>query len=403
MTIAETIIQALASPTPPDPEQPWHRQSLSDGPAGTALLHIERARTGHAAWPRAHTWIKAATLTPVSASDTSGLFQGAPAIAFVLSCATSPDSARYQQALTAIGEHVTALTHRRVDTAVRRAHSGKRPTFHEYDVFHGLTGLGAYLLRRHPGSSALERVLAYLITLTVPVDDDRLGRVPGWWVGHDPSLTHTPGFPGGHANLGMAHGIAGPLLLMARALRHGVAVDGQAEALHAVLDWLDQWRQEGLAGPWWPEHLTLGELRSGRPSRSRPGRPSWCYGTPGIARAGQAAAIAVRDAKRQHQYEDALVRCLTDPHQLARLTDTSLCHGWAGVYQTAWRAARDATAAALRAAVPRLADHLNRHATATAEHPPGLLLGAAGTALALTTAARDAAPASGWDTCLLID
>ncbi|MFC5956809.1 lanthionine synthetase C family protein [Streptomyces pratens] len=403
MITAETIAHALASPAPPPPDQPWRRQSLSDGPVGTALLHIERAHTGHGTWPQAHTWIKAAALRPVSASDTNGLFLGAPAVAFTLSCATAPDSARYQQALTGVDEHVIALAHRRVDAATHRARRGERPTFHEYDVFYGLTGIGAYLLRRHPGSSALERVLAYLVTLASPVHADRIGRVPGWWVGHDPSLTHAPEFPGGHANLGVAHGIAGPLLLMARALRHGVAVDGQAEAIHTTLAWLDQWRQDGSAGPWWPQHLTLNELRAGRPTQSGPARPSWCYGTPGIARAGQAAAIAVRDTVRQHQYEDAIARCLTDPHQLARLTDSSLCHGWAGVYQTAWRAAHDASVTVLHTAVSRLADALIRHTTAIAGRDPGLLLGDAGTALALITAARDAAPASGWDACLLID
>jgi hypothetical protein len=34
---------------------------------------------------------------------------------------------------------------------------------------------------------------------------------------------------------------------------------------------------------------------------------------------------------------------------------------------------------------------------------PGLLDGAAGTALALHTAAHNVAPTSGWDACLLID
>ncbi|MER5301325.1 lanthionine synthetase C family protein [Streptomyces lasiicapitis] len=403
MTTVEAIARALAHPTPPPPDQPWHRQSLSDGPAGTALLHIERARTGHGTWPQAHTWIKAAALTPASASNTSGLFLGLPAVAFILSCAVTPDSVRYQQALASVDQHVTALAHRRVDVATHRAHSAERPTFHEYDVFHGLTGIGAYLLRRHPSSPALERVLTYLVTLSLPVHHDRLGEVPGWWVGHDPNLTHAPAFPGGHANLGVAHGITGPLLLMANALRRGITVDGQTEAIHAVLAWLDHWRQEGVAGPWWPQHLTLDDLRTGRCTQPGPARPSWCYGTPGIARAGQTAAISLGDSKRQDEYEEAMARCLSDPQQLARLSDASLCHGWAGVYQTAWRADRDAAAPSLHTALPHIADALRHHTSTTTGRAPGLLLGDAGTALALNTAARDTAPTSGWDACLLID
>ncbi|MFD7713735.1 lanthionine synthetase C family protein [Streptomyces sp. NPDC059786] len=403
MITADTIAHALHQPASPPTDQPWRRQSLSDGPLGTALLHIERLHTGHGSASRAHTWIKDAAITPVSASHTSGLFQGAPALAFTLGCATTVHPTRYRHALAVVDQHVIALAHRRVDTATQRAHSGERPTFHEYDLFHGLTGIGAYLLRHHPGGTALERILTYLVTLTRPVRDDRLGDVPGWWVGHDPHLTHTPDFPGGHANLGVAHGITGPLLLMARALRCGVTVDGQADAIHTLLAWLDQWRQDSDAGCWWPQHLTLDDLRTGRPTQSGPARPSWCYGTPGIARAGQMAALALDDTTRQHAYEVALVRCLTDPRQLTRLNDTSLCHGWAGVYQTAWRAAHDAATPALHAVLPQIRDALIQHAPTSAGRDPGLLLGDAGLALALTTAARDAAPASGWDACLLID
>ncbi|MBT2412075.1 lanthionine synthetase C family protein [Streptomyces sp. ISL-12] len=403
MSSAETIADALALPGAPPADRPGFAQSLSDGPAGTALLHVERAQAGQGTWSRAHSWLTAAARTPASAADSTGLWCGAPALAFSLGCATSYDSARYWQALTAIDEHVTALAHRRVSAATRRVEAGHRPAFDEYDVFRGLTGIGVYLLRHQPGSSALERILTHLVTLTRPARDDRLGLVPGWWVGHDPHRTHTPDFPGGHANLGVAHGITGPLLLMARTLRRGITVDGQADAVHSVLAWLDQWRQDGPSGPWWPEYLTLGDLRSSRTAQTGPSRPSWCYGTPGIARAGQTASIALRDIARQHTYEDALACCLADPRQLARLTDTSLCHGWAGTYQTAWRAAQDAINPALHTVLPPVADALVRHVSTAQGHGPGLLLGDAGTALALTTAACDAAPASGWDACLLID
>ncbi|MFF4642871.1 hypothetical protein [Streptomyces sp. NPDC001389] len=53
-------------------------------------------------------------------------------------------------------------------------------------------------------------------------------RLPGWWCAHDPHRFYTPG---GHGNFGMAHGIAGPLALLAQAPKRGVAVDGQREAI----------------------------------------------------------------------------------------------------------------------------------------------------------------------------
>lgn len=129
-------------------------------------------------------------------------------------------------------------------------------------------------------------------------------------------------------------------------------------------------------------------------------RPSWCYGTAGVARAQQLAAIATGDPGRQQTAEGALLGCLTEPAQLARITDRGLCHGAAGLFQTVWRAAADAATPALAAHLPHLLNALLDHQAPVDD--PGLLTGDAGLALALHTAAANAAPASAWDACLLL-
>jgi lantibiotic biosynthesis protein len=257
------------------------------------------------------------------------------------------------------------------------------------------------LLQRAPRGEALERVLSYLVQLTMPlrVDGETL---PGWWACHDPFFTSSPDHPGGHGNFGMAHGITGPLALLALALRCGAAVAGHAEAIERICAWLDGWRQDGETGPWWPQWITRDELRARRPAQPGPLRPSWCYGTPGLARAQQLAGIATGDTSRQQIAEQALAGCLSDPTQLGRIIDTSLCHGWAGLFQTSWRAARDARTPAIIARIPRLASLLTQHGRPGAGEGSGLLEGDAGLALALHTAAQDTPPASGWDRCLLI-
>ncbi|WP_425426938.1 lanthionine synthetase LanC family protein [Streptomyces sulphureus] len=88
------------------------------------------------------------------------------------------------------------------------------------------------------------------------------------------------------------------------------------------------------------------------------------------------------------------------PQPTRPLTDPGLCHGWAGLYQTIRHIARDARS-------PELAKHLPDLATAFAHRArnvpvsPGLLAGAAGIALTLTTAAVPETPTCGWDACLL--
>ncbi|GAA2052326.1 hypothetical protein GCM10009839_69620 [Catenulispora yoronensis] len=373
---------------------------LAAGSAGIALVHIERASCGRDNWRTAHSFIQSAAGGPVSDHDTSGLFLGAPALAFVLHAAAGTTS-RYRTGLGDLDQPLAQLAHRRTQAAMTRIQQRRPAAFAEYDVFSGLTGIGALLLRRDPGGSALEQVLTYLVALTRPLPaGDR--ALPGWWVSHDPTRKAPAGYPG-HANLGAAHGIAGPLALLAQAARKGITVEGQHQAIADICRWLYRWHRDEDGTCWWPEHLGAEDLRSGRSRQTGPARPSWCYGTPGIARAGQLAALALADRTLQQHFEDALLGCLGDETQLEQLSNAGLCHGWAGTFQTAWRAAADAATPALRHQLPRLADKLAAAAAQPHGHGPGLLTGTAGTALALHTAATDTAPTCGWDACLLIN
>lgn len=139
--------------------------------------------------------------------------------------------------------------------------------------------------------------------------------------------------------------------------------------------------------------------------QSGPQRPSWCYGTPGLARAQQLAALALADPQRQRRAEEALAGCVADDRQLSQLGDASLCHGWAGLIQTTRRAAGDAGSdSELAAHLPhlhaRMEEHLHRHGPPAQD---GLLEGAAGVRLAQHLTALNDPPATQWDACLLLN
>jgi lantibiotic biosynthesis protein len=197
----------------------------------------------------------------------------------------------------------------------------------------------------------------------------------------------------------MAHGAAGILAFLSLAALDGRTVDGQHAAINDLCTWFSRWRQESTEGTWWPQWLTRDDLRSGYPCQPRPRRPSWCYGATGIARALQLAALATGDPHHQREAEDALVACFADS-QLARITSVGLCHGIAGVYQTATRAAADALSSEISRRLPGLAAELASRPSGLAE--PGVLTGNTGTRLVLETVGSTTAPRSGWDACLLI-
>jgi hypothetical protein len=392
----------------------WWPQSLAHGAAGIALLHVERARGELASWQRAHDWLRFATRQEISGGDGSHLYHGAPALAFALHGAADPRG-RYARALELLDRRIATATRRRLDRAHKRIDAGELPALAEFDTIRGLTGIGAHLLRRDPTADLVRIILEYLVRLTEPITDDG-ETLPGWWTDLAPTGRPAPEFPGGHGNLGMAHGIGGPLAMLSLAARRGILVDGQREAIRRICDWLDHWRQDGESGPWWPYWVTRAQLRAGRVALPGPARLSWCYGTPGLVRAQQLAALATADTERQQMAEQAFASALLNPAQLAATVDASLCHGHAGLLHLARYVAADATTADLAACVPRLLD--NVLATMRADGAGsdlaagpgaamfdrlGLLEGLAGIGLALHGVENDPPSDSGWDACLLIN
>ncbi|MGW1807069.1 lanthionine synthetase LanC family protein [Streptomyces sp. NPDC002078] len=154
---------------------------------------------------------------------------------------------------------------------------------------------------------------------------------------------------------------------------------------------------------WWPDLITGAEHRRGEPQRRGPRRPSWCYGTPGIARAQQLAGLALGDRDRQRKAEQALAGCLADDQQLAQLTDASLCHGWAGLIRTVSRAAANAMDDELATHLPRLHARLNEHLDHSGlPEGVGLMDGTAGIHLVRLTDLVNTTLTAAWDRCLLL-
>jgi hypothetical protein len=401
---AVEIADRLARPDDADlpSDQPWWHQSLAHGAPGVALLHIELAAAGMRPFDRAHEWLTVVVGKPVTVGASTGGFYGAPAVARALAGAAAVRPGTYRSALVPLVRQIAADAHSRVDKAHTRMDAGMLPQMAEFDTIRGLAGLGAYLLHHDPDGTALRGVLGALARLTQPVLIEG-EPLPGWWTLTGPTGRVEDEFPGGHGNFGLAHGISGPLALLAQTLRRGITVDGQREAVETICTWLDSWRTDSPGGHRWPYMVTRDEAQS-RPAHVRHSgasrRPSWCYGTAGIARALHLAALALGDGPRRQIAEEALVSAATDPAQDALVSDSSLCHGYAGLARITARAATDTTGSAADRLQALATDMLHRALTEPVPDGPGVLEGAAGVGLALLAAASE--PATAWDTCLLI-
>ena len=119
---------------------------------------------------------------------------------------------------------------------------------------------------------------------------------------------------------------------------------------------------------------------------------SWCYGTPGLVRAQQLAALALGDRARQVDLEHVLLRELlaAGPEPVA---GPGLCHGEAGLLRTCERVADDAIdPQPFRHHIERLRAQLLTRRDPT----PGLLNGQDGIDLGLSASSLP------WDACLAL-
>ncbi|MCX5214686.1 lanthionine synthetase C family protein [Kitasatospora sp. NBC_00240] len=343
-----------------------------------------------------------------------GLYSGLAGTAFAVS-ALSRGGTRYRRALAALDNE---LAPRAWAVAARLAADRPGRPVSDFDLVSGASGLVATLLPGDghgtpapPAGAALSALLGALVRLAVPDGLTARWATPPELLG-DPSARAT--YPYGNLNCGLAHGIPGPLSVLALALRAGHRVPGQVAAVRYLADWLTAHRTDDRWGVNWPSALPL-PAPDGRPPAPPPtaARSSWCYGSPGTARALWHAGVALDDEKLRALAVEAATAVLRRPVPARQLYSPTFCHGIAGLLQTVLRFAHDTRLPQFTAGAEHLVDELLGHFDPArplgyaAVEPgdnrvdrPGLLDGAAGIAMVLLAAATDTEP--GWDRLFLL-
>jgi lantibiotic biosynthesis protein len=416
----------------------WRNHAVGQGHAGLALLFdaLDHHLPG-AGWDRAahHHLALAARAAEGLARPPAGLFAGLAGIGLVASC-LSGDGSRYRRLLATIDQALVARTPDLVgaldgparwgrdvtggsepDRSERKAVAGAGPggsaggqAVREFDLISGLAGVGAYLLlrRAEPGpAAALRAVLDRLVELT---GSDAAG--PRWRTPPDAlSPDERTRYPNGYLNCGLAHGIPGPLAVLALALREGIEIPGLAEAVAATAAWVATHRADVPSGPNWPNAIPLPDrpvgapAAAGSPEGEGGARAAWCYGGPGVAASLRLAGEALGQPGHRDLAAAALSAALARPAGERRTDSPTFCHGQAGLLAVTATFARSTGAPALRRAATALAADLldqfdpaaplgyrDLEAGGRAVDQPGLLTGAPGVALALLSATSPAEP-----------
>jgi hypothetical protein len=202
-------------------------------------------------------------------------------------------------------------------------------TFHEYDVISGPSGIGAYALLHWDDPDApalLNLLLNRFLSLTQPSPHAK-GHlrfyIPPQRAPHASFLHH---LPEGATDLGFAHGIAGVLAFLSLAALEHFHPPGLLETIARLVHWLLAVRCEDHEGIGWatsvPKHIH---------APLRPGRPAWCYGTPGVAWALWLAGRALGQPSWQQVAITAIESTERAIFEAQQLPSPILCHGLSGV------------------------------------------------------------------------
>lgn len=377
--------------------------SISRGYAGLSMMcgHFHSCFPGEGWDQMAHRYLKRAVRFMERVPKVSvSLLDGLSGLSFAALSLTSHGFA-YEQLLIEHNKAICSTTRTLCHDLAERK-SGF--PVHLWDLVSGITGSGGYLLsgRRDPKTGkTLSAVLQCLVDLT----QEKEG-LPRW---HTPAhLSHTKewlaAYPSGSLDCGLAHGIPGPVALLALAKLNGVIVGGLEEALERGVQWLMKNRLVDPWGPNWPYAVSLTATPSQGAERNAlapPARAAWCYGSPGIARALWLAGKALNVASYQDAAIEAMEAVYRRPMPARQIDSPTFCHGIAGLLQITLRFAQEAVNPEPFVVAARdLTHQLILQVQGRAVDEPGLLEGAAGVALVLLSASTPVEPA--WDRLFLL-
>ncbi|NMO13528.1 hypothetical protein HPC49_09720 [Pyxidicoccus fallax] len=363
--------------------------SLDDGLPSAALLSAYLARAGlDSGEPEA--LLEAAAARAADVTLDASLFRGFTGLAWALAHLDAADADGLED----------------VDEQLEEVAAGAPAPGRGLDLISGLAGVGVYALERLPDPRARALLARVAVRLTEAAQRAPQGR--GWWTPaeHLPP-TKRERFPSGAWDLGLAHGAAGMLAVLAGAHRAEVLTPAGRDVLMGARTFLEAQCEA---------HRAPAYLPPTGPAAST--RPAWCYGTPGVALGLFWCARALDDAEGEAR---ALVLARAAAREAreeeARFEEPGLCHGTAGLahfFNRLYQASGDATLG--EAARQWLRRTLDSHQVgqgvggfrARGRQPdgrlgwteePGLVVGATGVALALLAGASAIEP--GWDRTML--
>jgi len=203
-----------------------------------------------------------------------------------------------------------------------------------YDAIYGISGILKYLLYFAEEEVELITKLLSLLVYLSGCKDTEAGLLPLWHIKKQNLRPEKDkiNYPSGYINLGLAHGIAGPLVVMSEAYKKGIIVEGHLEAIHSIVGEYKKFAYHLNGSTYWPNLLSPEQyLIAGETFHRSKFRESWCYGAIGIAKVLFTTGNCIGDRELSNWAYGILEQKAQLELQDLLLDSPSLCHGYAGV------------------------------------------------------------------------
>lgn len=210
-------------------------------------------------------------------------------------------------------------------------------TVQHYDLIFGVTGIGESILFRDKLSiedeKVLKDILYYLSLLGWKITRDNVS-LPRFYIKSENQMRDDEkrDFPNGNLNFGLAHGMIGPMILLAKAYKRGYEVHNQLNTIYSIYSLYKEFMLEDKGVMHWPTQLSI-EKYLNREKRDdyRIRRASWCYGTAGISRGLYLVGKYINDEEIKKIGERSLCGLLNLEFDEYSLNSPIVCHGYAGL------------------------------------------------------------------------
>ncbi|MGL5646440.1 MAG: lanthionine synthetase C family protein [Clostridium sp.] len=209
--------------------------------------------------------------------------------------------------------------------------------YSDYDCILGVTSVLRYLLEYKDYRNNNELIIKgaeYLIRLT-ELKEYKGVRIPKYHIKNEEIIddVEKKQYKDGVVNFSVSHGIAGIMVTLGLIKENGIRVDGIEEAINRLMQEFIEYRHhdEVAKSIYWPAMLDGQSYIRKRKNENLSKKDTWCYGTPGIARALYLTGKIMKETNVEKIGLDALIKLAEKDVNCYKLNLGIVCHGYSGL------------------------------------------------------------------------